>query len=70
MPKSATTRLWTRLNMNPMPCIFNRGYFDLARLFRIHLSGAFFVIRDKVKAKIEIVDGEDMLDEEDSVLLD
>ena len=50
--------------------IFDRGYFDLARLFRIHLCGAFFVIREKGKPKIEIVDGEDMLDGEDGVLLD
>ena len=50
--------------------IFDRGYFDLARLFRIHLCGAFFVIREKGKPKIEIVGGEDMLDGEDGVLLD
>ena len=50
--------------------IFDRGYFDLSRLFRIHLCGAFFVIREKGKPKIEIVDGEDMLDGEDGVLLD
>ena len=50
--------------------IFDRGYFDLARLFRIHLCGAFFVIREKGKPKIGIVDGEDMLDGEDGVLLD
>lgn len=50
--------------------IFDRGYFDLARLFRIHLCGAFFIIREKGKPKIEIVDGEDMLDGEDGVLLD
>lgn len=50
--------------------IFDRGYFDLARLFRIHLCRAFFVIREKGKPKIEIVDGEDMLDGEDGVLLD
>lgn len=30
------------------PCyIFDRGYFDLARLFAIHLCGPFFVIREK-----------------------
>ena len=50
--------------------IFDRGYFDLSRLFRIHHCGAFFVIREKGKPKIEIVDGEDMLDGEDGVLLD
>ena len=32
--------------------IFDRGYFDYYRLFRIHLSKAFFVIRLKKNAKI------------------
>ena len=50
--------------------IFDRGYFDLARLFRIHLRGAFFVIREKGKHEFEILDGEGMLDGEDGVLLD
>ena len=50
--------------------IFDRGYFDLARLFRIHLCGAFFVIREKGNPEFEILDGEDMLDGEDGVLLD
>ena len=50
--------------------IFDRGYFDLARLFTIHLCGAFFVIREKGKPEFEVVDGEDMLDEVDGVLLD
>ena len=50
--------------------IFDRGYFDLARLFRIHLCGAFFVIREKGRPEFEIIDGEDTLDGEDGVLLD
>ena len=50
--------------------IFDRGYFDLARLFAIHLCGAFFVIREKGNPEFEILDGEDMLDGEDGVLLD
>ena len=50
--------------------IFDRGYFDLARLFRIHLCGAFFVIREKGKPEFEILDGECMLNGENGVLLD
>ena len=50
--------------------IFDRSYFDLARLFRIHLCGAFFVIREKGRPKFEIIDGEDTLDGEDGVILD
>ncbi|MBR0170706.1 MAG: IS4 family transposase, partial [Bacteroidales bacterium] len=50
--------------------IFDRGYFDLARLFRIHLCGAFFVIREKGKPEFEIVGGEDLLDGKDGILID
>ena len=50
--------------------IFDRGYFDLARLFRIHLCGAFFVIREIGKPVFEVVDGEEMLEGKDGVLLD
>jgi hypothetical protein len=50
--------------------IFDRGYFDLERLFRIHLCGAFFVIRENGKPAFEVVDGEYMLDGKDGVLLD
>ena len=50
--------------------IFDRGYFDLNRLFKIQICGAFFVIREKGKPEFEIVDGEDMLDGTDGVLLD
>lgn len=31
----------------PLACyVFDRGYFDLARLYRIHVFGAFFIIRE------------------------
>lgn len=50
--------------------IFDRGYFDLARLFAIHLCGAFFVIREKRHPKFEIVDGDEAVNGEDNVLLD
>ena len=50
--------------------VFDRGYFDLARLYQIHVFGAFFIIREKGKPAYEIVDGEDMLDGTDNVLRD
>lgn len=55
----------------PLACyVFDRGYFDLARLFYIHQHGAFFVIREKGKPDYEIVDGKDMLDGTDGILRD
>ena len=55
----------------PLACyVFDRGYFDLARLYRIHVFGAFFIIREKGKPEYEIVDGESILDETDNVLKD
>ena len=50
--------------------VFDRGYFDLARLYRIHVFGAFFIIREKGKPEYEIVDGESILDGTDNVLKD
>ena len=50
--------------------VFERGYFDLARLYQINVCGAFFIIREKGKPAYEIVDGEDMLDGTDNVLKD
>ena len=55
----------------PLACyVFDRGYFDLARLYRIHVFGAFFIIREKGKPDYEIVDGESILDGTDNVLKD
>lgn len=50
--------------------VFDRGYFDLARLYQIHVFGAFFIIREKGKIAYEIVDGESILDGTDNVLKD
>ena len=50
--------------------VFDRGYFDLARLYQIHVLGAFFIIREKGKPAYEIVDGESILDGTDNVLKD
>jgi len=55
----------------PLACyVFDRGYFDLARLYRINVFGAFFIIREKGKPAYEIVDGESILDGTGNVLKD
>ncbi len=50
--------------------VFDRGYFDLSRLFAIEQAGAFFIIREKFHPDYEITEGEDMLDGNDNVLRD
>lgn len=50
--------------------IFDKGYYDLARLYRINTIDSFFVIRQKSRLNYEVVDGEDLLDNADNVLLD
>lgn len=50
--------------------VFDRGYFDLARLFTIHTLGAFFIIREKGHPDFEIVGGDESVSAEDNVLLD
>ena len=50
--------------------VFDRGYFDLTRLYQIHVLGAFFIIREKGKPDYEIVDGESLLEGTDNVLKD
>ena len=50
--------------------IFDKGYYDLERLFRINTIDSFFVIRQKSRLNYEVVDGEDLLDGDDNVLLD
>ena len=55
----------------PLACyVFDRGYFDLARLYKINVFGAFFIIREKGKPAYEIVDGVSILDGTDNVLKD
>lgn len=44
--------------------IFDRGYWDLNRLFRIEQLNSFFVIREKSHPKYEVVSGEDMIEDE------
>ena len=50
--------------------IFDKGYYDLARLYRIQCIGSMFIIRAKEHLKYGIVSGDDLLDGDDNVLLD
>lgn len=50
--------------------IFGRGYFDLSRLFKINLIGAFFVIREKGKHSFEVEEGEDLMESDGQVIRD
>lgn len=50
--------------------IFDKGYYDLARLYTINTIGSYFVIRQKSHLKYKVVDGEELLDGDDNVLLD
>jgi hypothetical protein len=50
--------------------IFDKGYYDLARLFVINTIGSYFVIRQKSHLKYEVVDGEELMDEGDNILID
>lgn len=48
------------LTYEPLACyVFDRGYFDLARLYQITMLGAFFIIREKKRPEYEIIAGED-----------
>ncbi|MBN2900183.1 MAG: IS4 family transposase [Clostridia bacterium] len=50
--------------------IFDRGYFDLARLFTINCIGSNFVIRERGQLQYEIIEGEDLLESPDNILYD
>jgi len=50
--------------------IFDKGYYDLARLYTISTIGSNFIIRQKSSLKYEIVDGAELQDNRDNVLLD
>lgn len=59
------------LTYEPSACyIFDRGYFDLSRLYHINTIGAFFVIREKGFPTYEIISGEDILEGNDNIILD
>jgi hypothetical protein len=50
--------------------IFDRGYFDLARLFTINSIGSNFVIRERGTLQYDIIEGEDLLESPDNILYD
>ncbi|HNX90209.1 MAG TPA: IS4 family transposase [Paludibacteraceae bacterium] len=50
--------------------IFDRAYFDLARLFTINRIGSNFVIRERGNLQYEIIEGEDLLESPDNILYD
>jgi len=50
--------------------IFDKGYYDLARLYTINAIGSYFIIRSKATLKYEVTDGEQLKDGDDNVLLD
>lgn len=50
--------------------IFDRGYFDLSRLYHIDIIGSNFVIRERGNLQYEIVNGEELLDGPDNILCD
>lgn len=59
------------LTYEPLACyVFDRGYFDIARLYEINCSGAFFIIREKFHPTYEIESGFDFEEGEDNILRD
>lgn len=59
------------LTYEPNACyVFDRGYFDLSRLFAIEKRGAFFIIREKFHPDYVIEDGLDLCEGSDNVLSD
>ena len=50
--------------------IFDKGYYDLARLYTISTIGSFFVIRQKSRLNYDVINGGELLDGVDNVLLD
>lgn len=59
------------IHYEPFACyVFDRGYWDLGRLYRIELLNSFFVIREKRRPTFEIVTGDDFLEGEDNILRD
>jgi hypothetical protein len=59
------------INYEPFACyIFDRGYWDLTRLYRIELLNSFFVIREKRRPTFDVITGDDFLEGEDNILRD
>jgi hypothetical protein len=69
--KSSITRSnLSKANANRDNNICIRGYFVLARLFKINLIGSNFVIRERGRLQYEIIEGEDFLENSNNVLHD
>ena len=59
------------IDYEPLACyVFDRGYFDLNRLYKISQYDAFFIIREKGIPAYEIISGEDFIENNDNILLD
>ena len=44
------------IEIEPLACyVFDRGYFNLNRLYKINLTNAFFIIREKGLPDYEII---------------
>lgn len=50
--------------------IFDKEYYNLARLYRIQCISSMFIIRTKEHLKYEIISGNNLLDGNDNVLID
>jgi len=57
------------ISYEPLACyIFDRGYWNLERLYRIEILNSFFAIREKRSPEFTVVDGEDLLEGTDNIL--
>lgn len=50
--------------------VFDKGYFDLGRLYKINLVDSRFIIRQRGHLQYSIIDGADMLDGKNGVFRD
>lgn len=50
--------------------IFDRGYFDLGRLYKINIINSYFIIRQRGRLQYEIFDGEALIEDDDGVISD
>ncbi|MCI2083119.1 MAG: IS4 family transposase [Bacteroidales bacterium] len=50
--------------------IFDKGYFDLARLYKINIMESLFIIRQRGHLQYKIVDGEEVLDGTEGIFRD
>ena len=50
--------------------IFDKGYYDWARLYNISTLQAYFIIREKSNIQYEIIDGDEVLDGKYNILFE